>query len=46
MLVATATNVEQRFYSVATDDKRAAVLKVLKDRGITQALIFVNSNLR
>ena len=42
---ATATNVEQRFYSVATDDKRAAVLKVLKDRGITQALIFVNSKL-
>ncbi|MEO7151499.1 MAG: DEAD/DEAH box helicase [Burkholderiaceae bacterium] len=42
---ATATNVEQRFYSVATDDKRRAVLKVLKDRGITQALIFVNSKL-
>ena len=42
---ATATNVEQRFYSVDTDDKRAAVLKVLKDRGITQALIFVNSKL-
>jgi len=42
---ATATNVEQRFYSVATDDKRAAVCKVLKDRGITQALVFVNSKL-
>ena len=42
---ATATNVEQRFYSVGIDDKRAAVLKVLKDRGITQALIFVNSKL-
>jgi len=42
---ATATNVEQRFYSVATDDKRAAVLKVLRERGITQALIFVNSKL-
>ena len=42
---ATATNVEQRFYSVATDDKRRAVLKILKDRGITQALIFVNSKL-
>ena len=42
---ATASTVEQRFYSVATDDKRAAVLKVLKDRGITQALIFVNSKL-
>jgi ATP-dependent RNA helicase RhlE len=42
---ATASTVEQRFYSVGTDDKRAAVLKILKDRGITQALIFVNSKL-
>ncbi len=42
---ATATNVEQRFYSVDTDDKRAAVLKLLKDRSLTQALIFVNSKL-
>ena len=42
---ATATNVEQVFYSVATDDKRRAVLKVLKDRSITQALVFVNSKL-
>ncbi len=42
---ATATNVEQRFYSVSTDDKRAAVLKLLKDRSLTQALIFVNSKL-
>jgi ATP-dependent RNA helicase RhlE len=25
--------VEQRFYSVTTDDKRAAVIKLLKDRG-------------
>src|SRR5882724_8259363 len=42
---AAATNVEQRFYSVGNDDKRAAVCKVLKDRGITQALVFVNSKL-
>jgi ATP-dependent RNA helicase RhlE len=42
---ALATNVEQHFYSVATDDKRRAVLKLLKDRSITQALIFVNSKL-
>ena len=42
---ATATNVEQHFYSVATDDKRRAVLKILKERGITQALVFVNSKL-
>jgi ATP-dependent RNA helicase RhlE len=42
---ATATNVEQRFFSVAPDDKRRAVLKMLKDRAITQALVFVNSKL-
>jgi len=42
---ATATNVEQHFYSVATDDKRRAVLKLLKERSIGQALIFVNSKL-
>ena len=42
---ATATNVEQRFYSVGTDDKRAAVLKLLKDRDLKQAIVFVNSKL-
>ncbi len=42
---ATASNVEQHFYSVSTDDKRRAVLKLLKERSITQALIFVNSKL-
>ena len=42
---ATATNVEQHFYSVGTDDKRRAVLKVLQDRSIRQALVFVNSKL-
>ena len=42
---ATATNVEQHFYSVSTDDKRRAVLKLLKERSITQALIFVNSKI-
>ena len=42
---ATATNVEQRFFSVSTDDKRRAVLKLLKERSIGQALIFVNSKL-
>jgi len=42
---ATATNVEQRFFSVATDDKRAAVLKLIKDRTLTQAIVFVNSKL-
>src|SRR6187397_2099782 len=42
---ATASNVEQHFYSVATDDKRRAVLKLLKERSITQALVFVNSKI-
>src|SRR3954470_22103805 len=42
---ATATNVEQRFYSVSSDDKRAAVLKLLKERSLDQALVFVNSKL-
>ena len=42
---ATATNVEQRFFSVSNDDKRRAVLKLLKERSIKQALVFVNSKL-
>src|SRR5882724_5057671 len=42
---AAATNVEQRFYSVTTDDKRRAVLKLLKERSLSQALVFVNSKL-
>jgi len=42
---ATASTVEQRFYSVVDDDKRAAVRKVLNDRGIKQAIVFVNSKL-
>jgi ATP-dependent RNA helicase RhlE len=42
---ATATNVEQRFISVTDDDKRRSVLKLLRDRKITQAIIFVNSKL-
>jgi len=42
---ATATNVEQRFYSVTADDKRAAVLKLLKERSLSQAIVFVNSKL-
>jgi len=42
---ATATNVEQRFYSVAVDDKRRALCAILRQRGLTQALVFVNSKL-
>src|ERR1700754_3258372 len=42
---ATATNVEQHFYSVSNDDKRRAVLKLIKERSLTQAIVFVNSKL-
>ncbi|MFY7942080.1 MAG: DEAD/DEAH box helicase, partial [Burkholderiaceae bacterium] len=42
---ATATNVEQRFYSVGSDDKPGAVLKIIKERSLTQAIVFVNSKL-
>jgi superfamily II DNA/RNA helicase len=42
---ATASTVEQHFYSVAPDDKRAAVRKVLRERSLSQAIVFVNSKL-
>ncbi|MFM9881342.1 MAG: DEAD/DEAH box helicase [Burkholderiaceae bacterium] len=42
---ATASTVEQRFYQVDADDKRRAIHHVLKERGIKQAFIFVNSKL-
>ncbi len=40
-----ATNVEQRFYRVDDDDKRALILKILREREITQSIVFVNSKL-
>jgi len=42
---ATASTVEQRFYSVSDDDKRRAVRQMLRDREIGQAIVFVNSKL-
>jgi superfamily II DNA/RNA helicase len=42
---ATASTVEQRFYSVGDDDKRAVVRQLLKSRALSQAIIFVNSKL-
>ncbi len=42
---ATASTVEQRFYSVADDDKRRAVVQILREREIKQAIVFVNSKL-
>ena len=42
---ATATNVEQRFFGTNDDDKRAVVRQIIKQRGLTQAIVFVNSKL-
>ena len=42
---ATASTVEQRFYRVDDDDKRAAVRSILRDKGVKQAFVFVNSKL-
>jgi len=41
----TASTVSQHFYSVADDDKRAALRQLLREKGITQAFVFVNSKL-
>jgi superfamily II DNA/RNA helicase len=41
----TASTVEQHFYSVIDDDKRRAVKQIVRQRGITQAFVFVNSKL-
>ncbi len=42
---ATASTVEQHFYSVSADDKRRALHQILKGRDIKQAFVFVNSKL-
>jgi ATP-dependent RNA helicase RhlE len=42
---ATAATVEQHFYSVSADDKRRALHQILKQRGMKQAFVFVNSKL-
>ncbi|TWO73313.1 DEAD/DEAH box helicase [Caenimonas sedimenti] len=42
---ATASTVEQHFYSVTDDDKRRAIRQVIRQRGIKQAFVFVNSKL-
>jgi superfamily II DNA/RNA helicase len=41
----TASTVEQHFFSVPDDDKRRAVKQLVRQRGITQAFVFVNSKL-
>jgi superfamily II DNA/RNA helicase len=42
---ATASTVEQHFYSVNEDSKRHALHQILRARGIKQAFVFVNSKL-
>jgi len=42
---ATASTVEQHFYSVGDDDKRHALHQILRQRGLKQAFVFVNSKL-
>jgi ATP-dependent RNA helicase RhlE len=42
---ATASTVEQRFYRVNDDDKRLALLQILREKEIKQAFVFVNSKL-
>jgi len=42
---ATASTVEQHFFSVNGDDKRRALHQIIKSRGIKQAFVFVNSKL-
>ena len=42
---ATASTVEQHFYSVGDDDKRHALHQVLRQRQLKQAFVFVNSKL-
>ncbi|MEN9842443.1 MAG: hypothetical protein RLZZ612_272 [Pseudomonadota bacterium] len=42
---ATASTVEQVFVGVAEDDKRRAIHHLLRQRGVKQAFIFVNSKL-
>ncbi|MBL8342537.1 MAG: DEAD/DEAH box helicase [Rubrivivax sp.] len=42
---ATASTVEQRFYSVTDDDKRQVVRQLLRERELSQALVFVNSKI-
>jgi ATP-dependent RNA helicase RhlE len=41
----TAATVEQLFYTVTDDDKRRALKQLVKEKGVTQAFVFVNSKL-
>src|SRR5262245_57739226 len=41
----TAATVEQHFYSVADEEKRHALRQIVRQRGLSQAFVFVNSKL-
>src|SRR6476619_4719791 len=41
----TASTVEQHFYSVPDEEKRHALRQIVRQRGLTQAFVFVNSKL-
>ncbi len=41
----TASTVEQHFYGVPEDEKRRALKQIVRQRGISQAFVFVNSKL-
>jgi superfamily II DNA/RNA helicase len=40
-----ASTVEQHFYNVGDDDKRRALRQIVRQRGLSQAFVFVNSKL-
>ncbi len=42
---ATASTIEQRFVRVDEDDKRAALKQLVREHGVKQAFVFVNSKL-
>jgi len=42
---ATASTIEQRFYRVEEDDKRQALKQLLREKGVKQAFVFLNSKL-
>jgi len=41
----TASTIEQRFYRVEEDDKRQALKQLLREKGVKQAFVFLNSKL-
>jgi superfamily II DNA/RNA helicase len=41
----TASTIEQSFYSVKDDDKRRALIQLLREKSIKQSFVFVNSKL-